>query len=313
MGLIIATVRNQRSYGTGAEELTEDIRFDYNAHAIHHDVFALKDSGTAATVQNLIGDKVTTIRLNTTNGTPETTIRSDDLHDWMVLSGIGVPYHSILTSTDNIPHGYSLLYPLSPFPNDPTKNFGMPANKGVQFVGVTAANVSQDFDNYTYDLTVEGLSTSDKPSSLGYVRVQQDSYTSGAVNSTRDTVVGAARRLLGVLNFETTSFEDLAASAAIDVTGIRTQEIAYSENTQFRYRPARSWSMMPYQIIASFAASASVINILDEGRFWSDFGMMNANPQLGIDIAGQGTNVKVKTIAGVASEATRVNPVALVV
>lgn len=311
MALKIASIKNQATMTTGATTLTEDIRLNYNVHSFHLDVFTLKDSGTAATIQNLV-DKVQDVRLSTLGGNPESIIDGDDLFDAQGLVWGNLRYHSILTSTDNIPHAFGMQLPMSPFPNDPTRNFGLNANNGIQFILNTGADVSQDFDNGLYDLTVEGLDTSDKPNSLGHIKYVQDAFTSGAVNSARDTTVGPASRLLGVFNFMTTSYDDLAASAAHDVTGIREQRITFSESIASANKPSRAWSMKPIQTVATFSAAAAVINVLDDGRWFNNFGIQNDNASLGINISGIGQNTKVSTIAGVASEATRVCPLLLV-
>ena len=313
MALKIASIKSQEATSTSAVGTdTEDIRLNYNVHSFHLDVFAQKDEATAATVQNLVGDKITTIRLSTLNGNPETTIRTDDLFDAQTLIFGKHHYHSILTSTDDIPHAFGVQLPMSPFPDDPTRNFGLTANEGIQWIMDEAADVNQDFDNYVYDLTVEGLDTSDKPNSLGHIKYMQNIYTSGAVNSINDTTIGPANRLLGVYAFQTTSYDDLAAAAANDVTGIRELQITFSESIAARFKPSRSWSMKNVQTVATYAAAAAVINVLDDGRFWNDFGIQNDNASLGINIAGIGNNTKVKSVAGVASEATRIMPLVLV-
>ena len=311
MALKIASIKNQQSLGATATTLTEDIRLNYNVHSFHVDVFALKDSGTVATMQNLI-DKITDVRISTLSANPESIIDNDDLFDMQGLVYKNLRYHSINTSTDNIPHAYGVQIGMSPFPSDPTRNFGLPANNGVQFITTTAADVSQDYDNFTMDLTVEALDTSDKPNSLGHCKYIQDSFNNGAVGSARSTIIGPAQRLLGVFNFQTTSFDDLSASAAYDVTGIREQQITFSESVAASHKPSRSWSMKPIQTVASFSAAAAVINVLDDGRYFSDYGFNNDNASLGINISGIGQNTAVKTFAGVASEATRVMPIVLV-
>ena len=310
MALIIASIKNQESLGAAATTFTEDIRFGYNTTAFHLNVFSLKDSGTAATPQNLV-DKITRVKLNTLNGTPESTIDMDDLFDANAQIW-GIPrYMSTLTSTDNIPHAFGVQLPMSAQPMDATKNFGMPAGQGVQFVYDTAADVTQDFDGYTTDLTVEGLDSQDKPNSLGYLRYQQDAFTASAVGESRETKIGTAKRLCGVYNFQTTSFDDLAASAAFDVTGIRNQQITSSDQVQFEYKPSRTWSMMKIpQNDDISTAGASIKNVLDTGNFWADFGIGNDSAKIGLNIAGN-ANVSVKTTAGVA-EALRVMPITLV-
>ena len=311
MALKIANIKNQQSLGTTATTLTEDIRLNYNVHSFHLDVFSLKDEATAATIQNLV-DKITDVRVSTLSANPESIIDGDDLFDAQALVWGKLRYHSILTSTDGIPHAFGVQLPMSPFPDDATRNFGLPANNGVQWITTTAADVNQDFDGYTYDLTVEGLDSTDKPNALGHCKYIQDAFTSGAVNSGRDTTIGPANRLLGVFNFMTTSFDDLAADVAFDVTGIREQQITFSESVASASKPSRAWSMKKVQTVATFAAAAAEINVLDSGRWFNDFGILNDNASLGINISGIGQNTKVKSIAGVASEATRVMPIVLV-
>ena len=309
MGLIIASIKNQQSLGATASTFTEDIRFGYNVTSFHLDTFCLKEAATAATIQNMI-DKITDVKLNTQSGTPESVIDGDDLFDANALIWKELRYHSILTSTDNIPHAFGMQLPMSAQPDDPTKNFGMPAGQGVQFVTDTAADVTADFDNFTTDLTVEGVDTKDKPSSLGYLRYQRDSFTAGAVGEVRETKIGTAKRLCGVLNFETTSFDELAASAAVDLVGIRQQEVTNGDQPIFNYKSFRSWSMKNIQTVATFAAAAAVINILDDGRFWTDYGILNDSGRVGLRIQGN-PNISIKTTSGVA-EATKVMPIALV-
>ena len=309
MALKIATIASQEAMSAAAiGESTEDVRLGFNAHAFHLDIYALGLTTSTATYQNFF-DKVTRIEIATANGTPEISIDSDHLHDFIPLAHPFIPYHSILTAADNIPHHAALPYPFSPFPEDPLKNFGLPAGQGIQFKIIEAADVAGDFDTFTYDLTVDGVDSQDKPNPVGYVRMVQDAFTGGAVDSIRDTDVNPAKRILGVHNFQTTSFDDLAAAAAINVTGIRTQRLSFSDNPVFEYRPQRAGAFKRPQTVASFAAAAAEINLLDTGRFFADYGYRNAGSVLGV--AWQ-PNAEIKTIAGVASEATAVIPVALV-
>jgi len=308
MGLIVANVENQKSAGAGLTSITDDIKFTFVAHALHLNVFELANGGTVSTIQILI-DKLTSINLLTTVGQPESTIDADDLFD--LLPWIGVSrYYSILTAATNIPHAFGLVYPLSPFPNDPTQNFGAPANRLTQLQTNWSADAAAAFDNTLYDITVEGLDIGTKPNPQGYVKFVQDSFTSGGVDSVQKTdVIG--RRLLATFNFQTVSFDDLAASAANNVTTIREQSVAFSENPLIGpYKPSRSWTQSPMhrEIISG---TAGVGNQLDLGHFLSDYGWMNNNTNaLGIDITAG--NVKVETKAGVATSVTRVYPVALV-
>ncbi len=308
MGLIVANVENQKAAGAILTSITDDIKFTFVAHALHLNVFALHNTATVSTIQALV-DKLTSVNLLTTVGQPESTIDADDLFD--LLPWIGVSrYYSLLTAADNIPHAFGLVYPLSPFPNDPTENFGAPANRLTQLQTNWAADVATEFDGTVYDITVEGVDIETKPNPQGYIKFVQDSFTSGAVDSVQKTdVIG--RRLLGTFNFQTVAFDDLAAAAAFNVTTIREQDVTFSENIRIGpYKPSRSWTQSPThrQVISG---TAGVGNQLDLGHFLSDYGWMNNNTsRLGIDITPG--NVKVETKSGVNASATRVYPVALV-
>ena len=308
MGLIYSQIKSQESLGSGLGTVRDDLNVDFTAHIIRDDIFAYKDEGTAATIQNLV-DKITSVQLSTTQGQPESTIDADDLFETMPWIGL-VRYWSQLTNTDGIPHGFGLAFPLSPFAKDPTRNFGSPAGRLTQYILNVAADVNQDFDGYTHDLILEGVSVDLKGAPRGYCKTTQDTFTSGAVGSIKDTELSAGKRLLGVKNFQTTAFDDLAADAAFNVTGIREQSVAFSDEIKFGpYTPSRAWTLCPFNratISTTAGAAEEWGTTLDRGHFVSDFGWMNDAPELGINISGQ--PIKIKTTAGVASEATRVNP-----
>lgn len=306
MGLIYSIIKEQESLGTALSTIRDDLKLGFTAHIIREDVFAQKDEATAATIQNLV-DKVTSVDLSTTAAQPESSIDGDDL--WETIGALGYQkYWSILTSTDTIPHGFSLHFPLSPFLYDPTRNFGAPPGRLTQWVLNVAADVNQDFLAYTHDLVVEGVSSDLKGAPNGYMKTIRDAYTSGAVGETHDTTINGGKRLLAVKNFETTNFDDLGAAAAVNVTGIRTQSVAFSDEIKFGpYREARSWnsSGSKIEISATAGAAESWGQTLSRDHFLVDFGWANDAPELGINI--QNAAVKIKTVAGVA-EATRVNP-----
>jgi len=309
MPLIIANVANQKALGATASTLQTEIKFGFNTHALHLDTFALKDSGTAATIQNLV-DKLTTVKVITENGNPESTIDGDDLFDMQKLVFDIQNYHSILTSTDNIPHAFGMALPFSPQPLDPTKNFGLAAEQGIQLNIDYAADVSQDFDGYTMDITVEGVETADKPNPLGYLKYKQHAKTFSAVGEEMETKIGKAKRLCGVMNKVTTSYDDLAASASESVQGISTQRILASSKSVYEYKPSRAWTTRRPQTVASYAAAAAEMNVLDSGRSFADFGIHNDSVKVGLDVSGN-SNIEVQSVAGVA-EAVTVCPIILV-
>lgn len=307
MGLIYSNIQDQESLGATLGTIRDDLNIGFTAHIARDDIFCYKEEGCAATIQNLV-DKITSVQISSIQAQPESTIDGDDLFETMSWIGL-MRYWSLLTATDDIPHAFGLAFPLSPFPRDPTRNFGAPPGRLTQYILNVIADVDEDFDGYVHDLTLEGVSADLKPSPRGYMRTTQDSYTSGSVGETHDTDITGGKRLLGTKNFQTTAFDDLAAAAAFNVTGIREQSVAFSDEIKFGpYKPSRAWSIAPFNraIISTTAgADESWGTTLDRGHFLADYGWMNSAPELGINI--QGAPIKVKTVAGVA-EATRVNP-----
>jgi len=213
MGLIVASVRNQRAPGAAATTLTDDIKFAFVAHALHLDTFGLLVASAADTFQGVV-DEVTQVRYSDTDSNPVSTIDGDDLFDFLpnIIQGPFITNNAL--TVDNQPKAFSLTQPLSPFPNDPSRNFGLPSNKGVQFTVDWLADTT--IDGRAYDLTVEGLTGDIKPKPLGYVRFIRDAYTPGAVDEQNFTdLEGIGKRLLGIMNFQTTEFDALAASVKI--------------------------------------------------------------------------------------------------
>lgn len=305
MGKIVASVRNQRAPGTAATTLTDDIKFGFTAHALHLDVFGLIAASATDTFQGVV-DSVSQVRVETTTSQPESTIDADDLFSFSPQLGVpGFITNNVLT-VDGQRKGFGLVQPFTPFVSDDTRNYGLPAGKGVQFVVDWAADGT--LDGKAYDLTVEGIdAVQTQPDPIGYIKFVRDAYTSGAVGEENKTRVNG-NRLLGSINFQTTEYEALAANAAVNVTGIREQAVLFSDNIVLGpYKPFRSWTQTPF-VQATRSGAQPDGTVLNLGSFFADYGMHNSG-KIGIDIAGK--TVDVRTTAGVA-EATRVNPVVLV-
>lgn len=313
MGKIVASVRNGRSISSAGETRTDDIKFGFVAHALHVDVFGLLIASATDTFAGVVAN-LDQIRVETTVSQPESTIDGGDLFDF--LPSIGVPQFitdNVLT-VDNQPKAFSVLQPFTPFPNDDTRNYGMPPNRGVQ----TSIDFAADgtIDNKTYDLTVEGISNESQPGTLGYIKFIRDAFTANAAGEERFTTV-QGDRILGVMNFETTEFEALAASAANNLVGVREQALLFSNNIVLGpYKSFRSWSQNPYVPSPRGGGVTQAIGfpagtLIDSGRFFADYGIHNSG-KIGIDLTRAGTQtIDVRTTSGVA-EALRINPVVLV-
>lgn len=300
MPLIIGTIRNQRSPGATATTLSDNIQLGYRAHALHLDVYALKNTTTASSLLVLV-QKLNQVRINTTGGQPESTIDGQDLHDFQPTALGRSPYKTVLTATDNDPHAFTISYPFSPFLDDPTEPFGLAQGRGTQIDMVWAADGTNTFDTYTYDITVEGVTGAP---AKGYVRFTRDAQTAAVGNAVNTKVYG--NRFLGVFNFMTTSFDDLAAAAAIDVTTIRTQSILDSSAVILGpARPQRTGSTLYLPQITSAPPV-----LLDNGSHFQNFGIFNRVGDLGFDINNK-TTVELQTVGGVA-DAYRTYPTTLI-
>jgi len=304
MGLIVASVRNQRAPGTAAATLTDDIKFGFTATALHLDTFGDIVASASDTYQGVV-DEVIQVRFSDTDSNPVSTIDGDDLFNF--LPNIG--QHPFITNNaltiDGQPKAFSLTQPFSPFPNDPTKNYGLTPNKGVQFTIDWLADTT--IDSRTYDLTVEGVTADIKPNPIGYVRFLRDAFTAVVGGDQFTDITGTGKRLLGVASFETTEYDALGAGAAVDVTTIRQQAILYSNDIKVGpYKMFRAWGMNKFKPAPLDAAgNGTVLNL---GSSYSDFGINNASGELGLNISG--ANVKVRTTGG-AANAARVIPVVL--
>ena len=166
---------------------------------------------------------------------------------------------------------------------------------------VWTADGAASFDTYTYDITVEGLTGAP---TKGYTRFIRDSQTGVVGNAVNTKVYG--KRFLGVHNFVTTSYDDLSASSAVDVTTIRTQSILDSSSVILGpMRPMRTGSTQYLPLITS-----SFPAFLDNGSHFQNFGIANKAGDLGFDITGKGT-IELQTIAG-AADAYRTYPTTLI-
>jgi hypothetical protein len=304
MPLIIGTVRNQRSATASATTLSDNIAFDFTAHNLHLDVYCLKNTTTASSLLIEV-QKLSQVRINTTRGQPESTIDGQDLHDFQPCAMGFTPYKTVLTATDNDPHAFTIYYPLSPFPNDPTEPFGLAPRLGTQLDMSFIADTSNSFDTYTYDVTVEGVTG--KPTS-GYVRFIRDAQTGVVGNSVNTKVYG--NRFLGCQNFGTTSFDDLTAASAMDVTTFRTQAVLQSSAVILGpSRPQRTGASLRFpQVVGTATGNTPVV--LDDSSHFQDFGINNRAGSLGFDISGQST-IELQTTAG-ASNAYRTYPTTLI-
>ena len=305
MGLIVASIRDQRAIGATQTTLTEEIKLSFTATSLHQDVFGLLVSSGSNTFQGVV-DEVTNVRYSDTDSNPVSTIDADDLFDFLPHIGATPFITNNALTVDNQPKAFSLVTPFSPFPNDPTKNYGLAPNKGVQYAADYIAETT--LDNRTYDLTVEGITADIKGSPIGAIRFAKDEQILAVGGQIFTDISGMGQRLLGISNFETSEYDTLAASANPTVTTIRDQAILYSSDIKVGpYKTFRSWGMSKAKMGPLTAAGNG--NQLNLGHSFQDFGIQNSSGRLGLDISG-GQTVKIRTTGGAANLA-RVNAVIL--
>lgn len=314
MGKIVASVRNGRSIGSGAATLTDDIKFGFVAHSLNVDVFGFLAASQGGTTLLGVVNNLDQLRIETTTSQPESTIDGDDLFDFD--PSVGIPQWSTdnTLTVDGQPKAFAVTYPFTPFPMDDTRNYGLIPNRGVQ----TAIDFTADatIDGKTYDMTVEGLSIDSQKGSLGYIKFIRDAFSAGAAGEERFTSV-QGNRILGVMNFQTTEFDAIAANAANNLTGIRQQALLFSNNIVLGpYKSFRSGHQNPFNpssrnLLDTDVTGTTAGQLIEKGNFFSDYGIHNTG-KIGIDLTQAGTQtVQVRTTAGVA-EPLRVNPVVLV-
>ena len=311
MPLEYGEIEIQEDLGTTPKSFKYDIDTNYTINNIAMSVFALKESVTAATIQNLV-DKIESVSVSTKVADPESTIDGDDLFDLpKYLFANTHNFVSKLESADNIPHAFGMMYPFSPLPHNMRAPFGLAPNLGKQLTVKTNADVAADFDNYTMDVIAEGVSGADA-GTQGHIKLVRDSYSSGAVNSSQDTQI-IGKRLLGVYNFMNTSYDDLAAGASHDVTGIREQQLLKSSKSEIFWKPFYQWNRRKNAHLNDYAVTAGDesdnTDILEDGRWFHDLGIQSL--PAGIDISNINEKYEIRTIAGVAADETRVYGVLL--
>ncbi len=305
MGLIVASIRDQRTIGTGATTLSEEIKLSFTATALHHDIFGLLVASASDTFQGVV-DEVSNVRYSDNDSNPVSSIDADDLFDLLPHIGANQFITNNALTVDNQNKAFSLITPFSPFPNDPTKNYGLAPNKGVQYTADYIAETTTD--GRKYDLSVEGITADIKPSPIGAIRFNKDAQTLAVGGQIFTDITGMGQRLLAIANFETTEYDTLAASSANDVTTIRDQAILYSSDIKVGpYKTMRSWGMSKQKMGPLTAAGNG--NQLNLGHSFQDFGIQNSSGRLGLDISG-GQNVKIRTTGG-AANAARINAVIL--
>lgn len=288
MGYLYAQVETQKSVGSTATTTTENITNNFSVNVMHTDWYDLKNTTTTATLLKEV-QKVSNIYINTINGTPQSSIAGQDLYDFDMLAYQVAPYISTLSASDNHNQAFSLPYFFNPFMFDYTENFGIDAGILSQVQIATAADLTNQFDTYTFDLYLEGVDSTTRPQTNGYVKFTPDAETSVAGQVLYTKVYG--KRLLGIFNFMT-NFIDALSNAAVNTTTIRTQAVTFSRSVVYGpFTPMRAMATQAWQINTT---SPPVLNNADH---FHDLGIGNRMGPLGINIAGN-NQVEIQTTGG---------------
>ena len=288
MGYLYAQVENQKSVGSTATTTTENVTNNFSVNIMHTDWYDLKNTTTASSLLVEV-QKVDSILINTINGTPQSSVKGQDLYDFDLQGFQVAPYIATLSASDNHNQAFSLPYFFNPFMYDYTENFGIDAGILSQVQLVTLADVSNTFDTYTFDMYLEGVDSTTRPQTNGYIKMTQDAETSVAGQVLYTKVYG--KRLLGIFNFMT-NFIDALSNANINTTTIRSQAVTFSRSVVYGpFTPMRGLATQAWQ---QNTTSPPILNKADN---WQDLGMQNRMGALGINIAGN-NQVEIQTTGG---------------
>ena len=289
MGYLYAQVENQKSVGSTATTTTENVTNNFSVNIMHTDWYCLKNTTTAASLLKEV-QKVSNIYLNTINGTPQSSVAGQDLYDFDMLGFQVAPYISTLSASDNHNQAFSLPYFFNPFMYDYTENFGIDAGILSQVQIATAADLTNQFDTYTFDMYLEGVDSTTRPTTAGYIKLTRDEETSTAGQTLYTKVYG--KRLLGIFNFMTNFIDNLSAGVAINTTTIRNQAVTFSRSVVYGpFTPMRALATQAWQVNTT---SPPILNNADH---FHDLGMHNRMGPLGINIAGN-NQVEIQTTGG---------------
>ncbi|MDE1871787.1 MAG: hypothetical protein KGI06_06135, partial [Candidatus Micrarchaeota archaeon] len=234
--------------------------------------------------------KVDYLYINTINGTPQSSVKGQDLYDFNMEGFQVAPYISTLSSTNQGVQAFSLPYFFNPFMYDYTENFGVDAGILSQIQLATKADVSNRFQSYVFDMYLEGVDSTTRPTTNGYIKMTRDEETSTAGQTLYTKVYG--KRLLGIFNFMTNFIDNLSANAAINTTTIRNQAITFSRSVVYGpFTPMRALATQAWQVNTT---SPPILNNADH---FQDLGMHNRMGPLGVNIAGN-NQVEIQTTGG---------------
>jgi hypothetical protein len=299
MGLIYSQIETQKSMTASATAITSNTALNYTAHVAHIDVYANKLSTTASSNLVLV-QKVINVYMNTQGGTPEISIEGQDLFD---LNSTAFPYSNYITvqsTTAGALQDFALPYYFSPYPKDPTMPYGIQPLQLNQVTLNIAADVAATFQTYVYDLYFEGAAPK---ATNGYLVTQEDKETMTAGAPTWTKCYG--KNLMGVFYGATAFLDDVAASAANNVTDVRTNAVADSRSIIFGpMAPLRAGTSSYFPWI-----TASSPFLLDDGDFFIDYGIRNSTGNGGINIL-QKPNIEIQTVGG-AGGTIHINPILL--
>lgn len=288
--------------GTGAETVERDLPRVGVTKALVLDVTA-QTNGTSAGGRLALTAQLDQISVGVVESNRVSEIDGEDLDAFNVLRGNHVLIDT--SATANQRNSFGMVYPFDPYCLGPNMEYNMP-------FGVPGSIARKIRILYEADQTVDaGLQLDDKrmaigaivrteQTSAGYISFTRDSYTStdGADNFTTVPTSGPNSKLLGVLNFETTSAADVTTDGDHRSNqGITEQAI--SVNRRDILGPI--YTTMMQQTNGQYETGA----ISDEGFSLWNLGINSPTGNIGVPTVGGIPNeMEIRSRSGVA-EATR--------
>ncbi|MDE1767347.1 MAG: hypothetical protein KGI27_13905, partial [Thaumarchaeota archaeon] len=99
MGYLYAQVDTQKSVTSSATTTTENVTNNFSINVLHSDWYFQKNTTTASSLLVAV-QKVDYLYINTINGTPQSSVKGQDLYDFNMEGFQVAPYISTLSSTN---------------------------------------------------------------------------------------------------------------------------------------------------------------------------------------------------------------------
>lgn len=272
MGLEYAQVLQDESPGAAATNVFANMKKSFTVQNLVLQVPARENSTDTASTLLGCTSRLDRIFLSTNTGSNVVDWEGEHLWDFDVQSGFAYPLAET-GQAQNVPIGAFWNLPLSAKPFDFDVAQGAAPQRLTQIQFSWAADAVALGDSATLSLTAIGNPDISNP--VGMLANVRDNFSANSAGQQRDVdVIG--KTLMGVYNFGTTGYSDLAAAAAFNVTTFRDHSIVQGDAV--KVGPIQDFAL------SAMGKAYEIGALIDEGSEVWDLGYRNTNPS-GINIS----------------------------